>query len=129
MQTRVRRWLPLALLGVGAVCALAWILMPPVRRGPSLTQLESVTPGMTHEQVVALIGYPPGDHRTDPQRFSVSHHSIKRSAQHRQEVWLTDDGILEVYYDVDDRVVLSDVRNTKDTRPPWFTQQIRRFMP
>jgi hypothetical protein len=77
-------------------------------------QLERVVPGMTRTEVVALLGGPPGDYRSDPKRFSISHHSIQSLGF---EEWITDEAMAQVWFD-DDRVTRVRICRAIDQRPP-----------
>jgi hypothetical protein len=77
---------------------------------------------MSREELIATVGGPPGDYRTNPQRFSISHHSLPWVLE--SEEWFADDGRLTVTYDAQGRVDRWMVRSVEDT---WRTALERLF--
>lgn len=77
-------------------------------------QMEQVVEGMTRTEVVALLGGPPGDYRTDPERFTVDHHSLFAFGY---EEWIADEAKAEVWFDENERVVDVRVCHAIDRRP------------
>ncbi len=65
-----RRWklILLAAACLVLLCAALWLLLRPPPPSSKITPAaaERVAPGMTEDEVVAAIGLPPGDYRSDP---------------------------------------------------------------
>lgn len=104
-------------------CLLAfvvvWLVHEEVKRSlrPNRDRFARVQRGMSRDQVLDIVGGPPGDYRTDPHRFSISHHSLwKLDAKN----WISDDGYLLVTFDDSDRVECVKLREVIDNG--WFRQ-------
>jgi len=82
----------LAGLALAGAAVLAWSDPP----RPGLSGFEQVQPGMTHAEVYATVGGPPGDY-TD-MGFT---HAIPPEGT---EFWVANDGLLTVTYGADGRV-------------------------
>jgi hypothetical protein len=61
-------------VGVAAALgAVAWLYLLDSPDRPGRARFERVVHGMTRDEVIAAVGGPPGDYRTDPTRYSISH--------------------------------------------------------
>jgi hypothetical protein len=98
---------------------VVWIICQEVKKSlrPNRDRFEQVQKGMSLDQVIDLVGGPPGDYRTDRHRFSISHHSLGRL---NTKNWISDDGYLLVTFDDSDRVEYVKLRDVIDTG--WFHQ-------
>jgi hypothetical protein len=105
----------LVIAAVGTLCLLTG------GRGPCRERFELVAYGMTRDEVITAIGGPPGDYRSDPQRFSVSHHSLMFFGC---EEWISNDGFLKVTYDSAGRVNRAEVLNVIDTQAGWWQRLV-----
>jgi len=127
---RPRSYLLLAAVTVALAVGFAAVLVSNLGDGYGsrvrIRQMEQVVPGMTRAEVEALLGGPPGDYCSDPERFRIDHHSltqiplgfdIKEWCQLKQEVWRGDEAFVEVRFGADGRVVYRCIREAVDTRP------------
>jgi hypothetical protein len=87
-----------ALASLGALGLALWFGLPEHRITPEA--LGHIRPGMTSEQVTAVLGVPPGDYTT-PGAERLQAVDPDRSAfhWHRTEDWWADGITIRVYYD------------------------------
>jgi hypothetical protein len=126
----MRRRRPLLFLFVAAVAAVAfgWIADFQWPRAPQVKakQFDSVSPAMTREDVIATVGGPPGDYRTD-ERLSPLRPFWRGEPVVKLEHWLCNDGLVFVVLDEEDRVVRTHIERMVDLRPNrlrWLTRQL-----
>jgi hypothetical protein len=123
MRPKGRKWLAVALVGTSAAFAIIVVFLQVAGNNCvlRLQQLERVTPGMTRAEVEALLGGPPGDYRTDVERFSFSHLSLYMLWS---EDWIADEGKVSVWFDAAGCVVQRRVSKPIDLRPPPLKQLV-----
>jgi hypothetical protein len=115
MWARRRASLAVALVGAAILCIVIYRTLPAPKRGPDRQRFELVVTGMSRPELIALCG-PPGDYRSDRQRFSISHHTLQFAVGAE---WVSDDGFLQVRFDSEGRVDKFAIRDVIDTRPSW----------
>ena len=107
-MTRRRVLCGLLLLSAVLACFGGWLWI--VNAGkPTRAKFEQVQEGMTREEVIRIVGGPPGDYTIDGADF-----------------WRCDDGLLVVWFDISGRAVQKDVEIIP--RPPTLTERIRRWL-
>jgi hypothetical protein len=96
------------LLSAVLACFGGWLWI--VNAGnPTRATFEQVQEGMTREEVIRIVGGPPGDYTIDGADF-----------------WRCDDGLLVVWFDISGRAVQKEVEIIP--RPPTPTERIRRWL-
>jgi outer membrane protein assembly factor BamE (lipoprotein component of BamABCDE complex) len=119
MRSRAR-WLTVVVAGIAlaSLSVAVWNVIghySTVRRH----HLERVEIGMTRAEVEALLGGPPGDYRTNPERFSISHHSLAQfrlEEAYAKDDWIVDEAMIQVWFDANDRVVRTRLCKAIDTQ-------------
>jgi hypothetical protein len=104
MRRRRVRWV-LVLTGLAVVIAAGVIVLWPQPERVTVENFQRVKVGMARAEVEAILG-PPEDHSTGPvfwgprsRPYQVSYGYEKMNAD---AVWLCDEGILTINYDLDD---------------------------
>ena len=107
-MTRRRLLCGLLLASAVLACFTGWLVMA---SGPRVTRerFEQVKKGMSREEVIRIVGGPPGDYTIDGADF-----------------WRCDDGLLVVWFDISGRAVQKEVEIT--SRQPTLTERIRRWL-
>jgi hypothetical protein len=101
-MTKRRVWLTIGVLAVlGTVGALYWAASESA--GVGRLSYVRIRPGMTEAQVHAVVGLPPGDHRSDGQAQPRCESWLHTPGQTRQD-WCGDDGHIRVVFDEHHRV-------------------------
>jgi hypothetical protein len=101
-----RRALFLCCLTIGALCILLF-LERPVGKRPRATfcydLAQQIQPGMSYEEVLGVLGIPPGDYRTRPSVYIMPHmDSFSRNRGWRG--WSVDQGRIEIQFNEENRV-------------------------
>jgi hypothetical protein len=123
-MTRRRILFGLLLASAALACFGGWLWMA---SGPRVTRarFEQVKKGMSREEVIHIVGGPPGDYsdgRAIP-LFVLRFYHVKDYEQ-----WLCDDGHLLVLFD--DTGTATDVLlfHVSEARPPTLTEKIRSWL-
>ncbi len=112
-----RRCLIVSLFGLGTLVCL-WLAVKP-RHENMRPKLESVKVGMTRDQVLEIVGYPPGNYETTQR---VHFLSTKGPVP---EIWDFDDGSLHVCFDWNGK---AQYVNFYEPYRPGLIEQIRNFL-
>jgi hypothetical protein len=94
--------------------------------------LESISEGMTHDEVNEALGRPAGDYRTEsfvePPETSLHYFNYKVEERTKSQLeWICNEGRLIVAFDVNNKVIGVNVLNLWDNRPKSIGERFRRF--
>ena len=126
MMRRRLLWLTFGVVASVAI-AFGWVadFQWPRSTQVNAKRFESTRLGMTREQVIAIVGGPPGDYRTD-KRISPLR-GFWRGEPQKYDYWLCNDGEVYLLLDADDRLSGIGYGPMVDMRPNrlrWFTRQL-----
>lgn len=102
MRRRLLVIAAIALLGIATVLVCLWCSRP--RYWISQETSEKIVEGLTEEQLITIIGFPPGDYTTGPVRL-VGDHKIQKGQELLEgmpkgwKVWVTDNAAVVVHFD------------------------------
>jgi hypothetical protein len=112
-MTRRRVLCGLLLLSGVLACFAGWLVSRP---RSMQARFEQVKEGMSREEVIRIVGGPPGDYSTERNRL------IEFDAF---QCWSCDTGVLLVGFDANNTATMVSV---SDNGGPTFTQRIRRWL-
>jgi hypothetical protein len=118
MLSRRRVLCGLLLASAVPVCFAGWLWIVGQPRSMG-ARFEQVKKGMTREEVIRIVGVPPGDYSSDKYMDMVMR-------PHAPGIWACDEAFLAV--DFDDRGTATEVRLEEIGRPPTLTERIRRWL-
>jgi hypothetical protein len=125
-MTRRRALCGLLLLSAVLAGFAGWLWIANARK-PTRAKFEQVRKGMSREEVIRIVGGPPGDY-SDGEWSSMP----RLSGYEAHDSWFTDEGELLVRFDDTDIathvVIVSVGRAVLSRRPPSFTERIRRCL-